>query len=543
MSMIERGRAAFDGRAWGRARELLAAADVESPLSADDLALLAMAAHLSGDDDFSDEVRHRLFHQCVEDSDAPGASRAAFFLGMSLMFRGEPAQGGAWIGRATDLAAALDDDCAERGYVLVPQGLGALGSGDAATALDHFDRALSIGTACGDTDLCSLGRLGRGQSQINLGRISEGLDTLDRAMVAVIAEEVSPLIAGIVYCGVVEACHEVGDLARSREWTRALSAWCNAQPDLVPFRGRCLVHRSEVLQLDGSWDESTVEAHRACAVLSDPPGQPPLGAALYQLAELQRLRGEVDEATRSYRRASELGHDPQPGLALLRLATGDPSAAAGTLARVLEEALLAERRPKVLAAHVEAALAAGQHDAAQRSVDELGELAAESPDLFITALAAMARGQNALGAKKAGLALAGLREAAQVWGELGAVYQVARARELIGRACALLGDLDTADLETSVAMTSFERLGAVLDVERITAEAPEQMDAGPGAGLTGRELEVLRHVATGKTNRKIAQQLFISEKTVARHVSNIFVKVGVSSRAAATAYAYEHDLL
>ncbi len=543
MSQIARGRAAFEARAWGQACVLLVAAEVESPLSADDLALLANAAQLSGDDDLSDEVRQRLFHQYVDDNDTAGASRAAFFLGMSLMVRGEPAQGGAWIGRATDLAATLDDDCAERGYVMVPQGLGALGSGDTATALDRFDNALSIGTACGDTDLCSLGRLGRGQSLINLGRISEGLDTLDRAMVAVIAEEVSALIAGIIYCGVVEACHEVGDLARAREWTRALSAWCNAQPDLVPFRGRCLVHRSEVLQLDGSWDESTAEALRACAVLSDPPGQPPLGAALYQLAELQRLRGKVDEATQSYRRASEFGHDPQPGLALLRLATGDPSPAAGTLARVLEEGLLAERRPKVLAAHVEAALAAGQHAAAQRSVDELAELAAESADAFITALAAMARGQIALVTNEARLALAGLREAARVWGELGAIYEVARARELIGRACATLGDLDTADFETSAAMATFERLGAIRDVERINAASPEEVGANTGAGLTGRELEVLRHVATGATNRKIAEQLFISEKTVARHVANIFVKVGVSSRAAATAYAYEHGLV
>lgn len=543
MSQVERGRAAFAARAWGEARALLAAADGESPLSGDDLALLAMGAHLSGDDEFSDTVRQRLFHHYVDDNDTPGASRAAFFIGMSLMLRGEPAQGGAWIGRASDLAATLDPDCPERGYVMVPQGLGALGSGDAVAALGHFEKALSIGTACDDTDLCSLGRLGRGQSLVNLGRVSEGLDALDRAMVAVVADEVSPLIAGIVYCGVIEACHDVGDVARSREWTRALSAWCDAQPELVPFRGRCLVHRSEILQLDGNWDESTTEALRACAVLSDPPGQPPLGAALYQLAELQRLRGEVDEATQSYQRASEFGHDPQPGLALLRVATGDPAAAAGTLARALEEGLLAARRPKVLAAHVEAALAAGQLDAAKRSADELAGLATGSADLFITALAAMARGRMALGMNEAAVALAGLREAAQVWGELGGVYEVARSRELIGRACALLGDRDTADLETTVAMATFERLGAVLDVERIDAASPEQADADLGAGLTGRELEVLRQVATGKTNRKIAQQLFISEKTVARHVANIFTKVDVSSRAAATAYAYEHDLV
>jgi ATP/maltotriose-dependent transcriptional regulator MalT len=537
---LERGRVAFEARSWEQARELLAAADADVPLAADDLALLSTAAHLSGDDALSDKSRQRLFHRCMDDDDTASASRAAFFLGMGLMTRGETAQGGAWIGRAVELAGTLEPMCVEQGYVLVPQGLGALESGDAEAALDHFSTALSIGTTCGDIDLCALGRLGSGQSLINLGRITEGLDTLDRAMVAVVAEEVSPIIAGIVYCGVVETCQQIGDLRRSREWTRALSTWCDRQPELVPFRGRCLVHRSEVLQLDGSWDQSTAEARRACALLSDPPGQPPMGAALYQLAELQRLRGDVDGATETYRRASEYGRDPQPGLALLRLATGRPDAAAGTLARVLAEGLLTEQRPRVLAAHVEAALAAGQRDAAQRSADQLAELASAG-DSFIVARARTARSRIALADHDAETALVGLREAARVWAELGAVYELARTRELIGRACALHGDRDTADLETSAAMATFERLGAVLDVARIEA-ASEPDHVSRGTGLTGRELEVLRHVATGDTNRKIAEELFISEKTVARHVANIFTKLGVSSRAAATAYAYEHDL-
>lgn len=541
MSRLERARAAVEERAWREARDLLVAADAESPLATEDLALLATAAHLCGDDDLGDEIRQRLFHECLREDDRPGASRAAFSLGMDLMLRGEPAQGGAWIGRASELAAGLDPDAAERGYVMLPHGLAALGAGDAETALGHFEQALSIGTTAEDTDLCSLGRLGRGQSLLSLGRVTEGLETLDRAMVAVIAEEVSPAIAGIVYCGVVEACHDIGDLGRSREWTRALAAWCDRQPDLVPFRGRCLVHRSEVLQLDGSWDQSTDEAVRACALLSDPPGQPPLGAAVYQLAELQRLRGEVDEATRSYRRASECGRDPQPGLALLRLATGDADAAERTLARVLDEGLLAQQRPGLLAAHVEAAVSAGRHDAARRSADELADLAAQGTNGFIVALARMARARVALVENEAERALAGLREAAEIWGGLGAVYEVARTRELIGRACAMLGDLDTAELETSTARATFERLGATPDVERIDV-ASRHFDAGAAAGLTGRELEVLRQVATGKTNRKIAEELFISDKTVARHIANIFAKIGVSSRAAATAYAYEHDL-
>ena len=540
---VERGRAAFAERAWVQARETLAAADGESALDGDDLSLLAVAAHLSGDDDLSDTTRQRLFHLCRDGGDAAGAARVAFFLGMSLITRGEQAQAGAWIGRASELAEALEPTCAERGYVMVAQALGALGSGDATTGLALFEQVLSIGTSCADTDLATLGRLGVGQATLNLGRIKEGLAELDRAMVAVIAEEVSPIIAGIVYCAVVEACHGIGDLGRAREWTRALSAWCDSQPDLVPFRGRCLVHRSEILQLDGSWDQATAEAVRACAVLSDPPGQPPLGAALYQLAELQRLHGDVDRAGQSYRGASEYGREPQPGLALLRLATGDPSAAAGTLARVLAEGLLAEQRPRLLAAHVEVAIVAGRHEDARHSADELGEAAASDAEPFLAALAAMSRGQVALAERDANAALPGLREAVRLWGELGAVYEIARARELIGQACAILGDLDSADLEMSAARATYERLGAVLDIARIDAAIPEPESPGPGAGLTGREIEVLRHVASGQTNREVAEQLFISEKTVARHVSNIFTKVDVASRSAATAYAYEHDLV
>ncbi len=301
-----------------QARQLLVAADEESPLATEDLMLLAMAAQLSGDNELSDVVRKRVFYQCQADDDTAGAARASFFLGMSLMNRGEHAQGGAWIGRAGELAASLEPRCAEVGYVMVARALGALGSDDAAAALTLFEEVLSIGTACADSDLSALGRLGVGQAMLNLGRIDKGLVSLDQAMIAVIAEEVSSLIAGVVSCGVLEACHDIGDLARSREWTRALSTWCERQPDLVPFRGRCLVHRSEILQLDGRWEEATDEAVRACAVLSDPPGQPPLGAALYQLAELQRLHGELEAAMQSYRRASECGREPQPGLALLR---------------------------------------------------------------------------------------------------------------------------------------------------------------------------------------------------------------------------------
>lgn len=543
MSALERGRAAHEQRAWRQAVEQLAAADVEDPLEPDDLELLATAAQLSGDDETSDATRQRLYHLCLEEGDTARATRSAFMLGMALMNRGEPAQGGAWLGRAGELAATLDPGCAERGYVLVPRGLQALGGGNPQEALELFDRVRQIGAGCGETDLVAVGRLGTGQSLLALGRLDDGLASLDAAMVAVVADELTPWISGVVYCGVVEACHTIGDLARSREWTRALSAWCDSQPDLVPFRGRCLVHRSEILQLDGSWDLALDEAQRACALLAEPPGQPPLGAAWYQLGELQRLRGETEAAEDSYRRASDHGHEPQPGLAVLRAATGNADAAETSLARLLSEGRLRDRLPRLLSSHVEVALAARRPEAAKRSFDELTELASGSSAGPIAALAAVAGAQLAIERSDAQAALVRLRGAVELWTDLGGVYEVARARELIARACALLGDLDTADLELAAARSTYERLGAAGDVKRVDADAPDVPDPASGSGLTGRELEVLRHVANGETNREIAEQLYISDKTVARHVANIFIKLEVSSRTAATAYAYEHDLV
>ncbi len=404
MSTLDRGRGAFEERAWSRARDLLTAADARISLESEDLLRLGEAAQLCGDDETSDAVRQRVFRDCRQAGNVEMAARAAFFLGMHMMTRGDSAQGGAWIGRAVELVEQLDHECPEQGYVMVPMALRALGSGQESEALEMFAHVLDVGDRFDDEDLRALGQLGVGQSLLQLGRIPEGLDGFDRVMVSVVAGEVSSLIAGIVYCAVVEGCHDIGDLARSREWTRALSVWCEGQPDLVPFRGRCLVHRSEILQLDGDWDAAKAEATRACAVLADPPGQPPLGAALYQLAELERLGGDVQAATETYRRASEHGRDPQPGLALLRMTTGDPAAADATLARVLAEGV-SVHRPSVLAARVETAVAAGDLVAAAATADELTTITAGDAARSLTALAATARGRLGLAVGQPRIAL------------------------------------------------------------------------------------------------------------------------------------------
>ncbi len=384
--------------------------------------------------------------------------------------------------------------------------------------------------------------MGRGRTSIFLGRTAEGVALLDEAMVAVTAGEVSPIIAGDIYCSVIEACQEIFDLRRAQEWTAALGEWCEAQPDLVLYRGQCLVHRAEIMQLHGTWSDAMHEAERACERLAQPPGQPAIGAALYQVAELHRLRGEFVKAEDAYRRASQHGREPQPGLALLRLAQGQVDAARATIRRVVDEAQDRVTRSRLLAPYVEILLASGDVDAARAAADELSEIASNLDAPLLRAAAAHSQGAVLLAEEDAPAALAALRDAGAAWQELEAPCEAARVRVLVGLACRRLGDEDTAAMELDAARQAFGELGAAPDLAHVR-ELSREAVPGDAGGLTSREVEVLRLVATGKTNRAIADELFISEKTVARHISNIFTKLGLSSRSAATAYTYEHGLV
>ena len=538
---LDRGREAFEREAWATASDELTVADGQSPLDADDLERLSLAAYLSGRDAQSLETLERAHQAHLLNNDPVRAARCAFWLGMSLNYHGEVARAGGWIARGQRLVDDGKLDCAERGLLLLPTAFATLFGGGPAAAYEIFAQAGTIGDRFADRDLIALARHGQGQSLIRAGDRAGGFALIDEVMAAVAADEAGPLVTGLIYCAVIETCHDVFDLRRAHEWTAALTRWSARQPELVPFRGQCLVHRSQVMQQTGAWPEAMQEARQACHWLSTPTVQPALGAAMYQMGELHRLRGETDEAEAAYRKASECGHYPQPGLALLRLAQGRLAAAVAAIRGASNEVTDRLIRARILAAYVEIALVNEDVATARTASDELTDIAdAEAP--LLAAMAGHARGAVLLAEGEAQAALDALREASAGWRALGLRYDGARARVLIGRARRALGDDDTAELDVDAARAVFVELGAMPDLDEL-----DRLDPSPpldtGAGLSPRELQVLRLVATGMTNQAIAAELVLSERTVARHVSNIFVKLGLSSRSAATAYAYEHHMI
>ncbi|HTE69328.1 MAG TPA: LuxR C-terminal-related transcriptional regulator [Actinomycetes bacterium] len=538
---LARGREAAGRLAWADAYTALALADRSSSLAGKDLELLATAAYLLGRVNDCLRALQRAQQLHAERGDLRRAARCAFWLVFHLINQGELTQASGWLARANRLLEH-EQECAERGYLLLPVALQHVVAGDYAGARRTAARAAAIGRHAGEADLVALALQLRGRAMVREGRVSEGLVLLDETMVAVVAGELSPPAAGTVYCSVIDACQEIMEWRRAHEWTAALAAWCGKQPDMVTFTGQCLVHRAEILHLHGAWPQAVEEARRAGERLVQGADGYATGAAFYRQAEVYRVLGDFTAAEDAYQQASRWGREPQPGLALLRLAQGRTDAAAAAIRRVLAETSEKFRRARLLPAQVEIMLAVGEVKAAADAASELTGIASGYETAALRAVADHAHGAVLLAEGDARAAVVALRGAWQVWRELEAPYEAARVRVLVGLGCRALGDEEAAAMELDAARGVFAQLGATPDLARLET-LDGRAGAAKGHGLTARELQVLRLLAAGKTNHAIATDLVLAEKTVDRHVTNIYTKLGVSSRAAATAYAYQHRLL
>jgi len=534
---IEVARAAVEREAWEEAYEAFGAVDA-STYSPEDWRDLADTAWWLGKIDEALSARQHAYTGFAAAGDEASAGWAAGHLCIEHFLREEPAVGAGWFARAQRHARSMPD-CVELGWVALLEATVARFSGDLDGAIPLVERATDFGQRFGDRDLVGMAVHTHGMILVAMGRVGEGVAMLDEAMTSVIAGELSNYYTGAVYCNVIEACMSIADVGRAAEWSVAAQAWADSMPPSSPYPGICRINRAMIATLRGEWPEAEAQAVRAAEELSFSPSLHAL--ALYEMGDVRRRLGDLAGAEEAFEHAHALGMEPQPGLALLRLAQGKVDAAIAAL-RIAASGgartpLAASRLQWAL---VDAALAAGDLETARKAARDLREMTGAIDAPIVAASASTVEGSVRLAEGDVPGALAALRDACATWQDLKLPYEAARARMLYGLALRAAGDEDDARLELRVALTAFERLGAAADAVKAS-----DLLAPPTAlprGLTPREAEVLRLVAAGKTNRDIAVELVISEHTVARHLQNMFGKLDVSSRSAATAFAYEHGL-
>ena len=520
---------------WAEACVQFAAADRAEQLDADDLERYAEAAQILGRGDEAIQLLRRAFNLRIAAREVDRAIVSAFWLFQALIINAEFARARGW---AAQVRRSMPD--VDNGWFLFTEAYFLIPAGDYDQAAQLLARAAAMGSRSRETDLIAFATTVWGRALIKAGRLEEGLSRLDEAMLPVVERDTSPRATSMMYCSAIATCHEAREFGRAREWTHALGAWLDSQPRLGgAYFGNCRIYRAYLMCLRGSWREALDEVAFVCDDLSGNYGQLVAGHAHYQLAEIHRLLGNP-EADASYRRAAELGAQTQPGLSLLRLAQGELDKAVLGIRRALAETSGQLERLDLLTAAVTIMLAAGDIDAARQATAELAGIAAVYTTPGVQADFAAARGAVALSDGDPATALPLLRSAARFWREIDAPHAVARVSVLIGLACRAVGDEDAAEVELTSARSTFARLGAHPDVRRVEQLLHPAQAVGP---LSAREIEVLMLVAAGKTNRAIATELFVSERTVHRHVSNIFDKLGVHSRTAAASYAIQHHLV
>lgn len=530
---------AFAQSKWSECFEILSELNRRSELAPEGLEMLSTAAFMLGRIEDMLSALEKAHRGYLDSGQIFPAVRTALWLANNLASHDKSAQASGWMERAERLMEPVEEDRPERGYMLIPSMFRYIEARDYEKAVHVAVEAASIGRRLGDSELVALAMHINGRALVRQGKAPEGLKLLDEVMIAVTGDELSPMVTGLVYCSVIESCYEIGEVRRAAEWTMALSAWCDGQPDLVAFTGQCLAHRAEIMQLHGVWPGALEQASAA----HERNARGPIAAqAYYQEAEIRRLQGDLGRAEEAYRNVSLHGGDPQPGLARLRLAQGNPDAAAASLSRALTEASELIARLPILPAYVDVMVAIGDLSSAQTACEELETIATDTAVELHRARSRYARGIMDLAAGDPGSAIPSLRVAFATWHALEVPHEAARTRTALGRALAAVGDGDAASLEYEGARAIFADLGAtpeMLEVEALSGSGRHRLPRD----LTSREVEVLRLLSSGDTNRSIAEKLVVSERTVDRHVSNIFAKLAVSTRSAATSHAIRHRLV
>jgi ATP/maltotriose-dependent transcriptional regulator MalT len=540
MDPLAQARDALDRQDWQAGFDLLVGASSpngDPAVDAERFDLLADAAWWLGRLDDCIDSREQAYALYDELGEHRRAGQCAVWLFEHHAFRASPAIAGAWLRRARR-ALEADEECPEFGALLLREAEVTDGGGDYETAASLAERGVELGRRLRSADLEAEGLQTWGRVLINQGRPADGFALLDEAMLLALGGRLSPYSTGKVYCSLISACEELGDLARAAEWTTATARWAERHPFAV-FPGLCRVHHASALQWRGEWAEAEREAERARDELAE-INLPNAAAAYAEIGDIRRRLGDLDAAEAAFAEADRLCSQPRAGLALLRLAQGQPDRATSIITDALEGATHNRLAgAKLLAARAQIAVALGDLATAAAAVDELEAIADAFESAALQAMAASARGRVQLteGNADAG---ATLRAAVARWTELGVPYEIATARTLLGQACRDVDDEMGAVAAFDAARGLFDELGVGLEARE--TPSPRNPAALP-AGLTSREAEVLRLVAAGHTNKEIAGALFLSDKTIARHVSNIFTKVGVSTRSAATAFAFEHDLV
>ncbi len=536
---IDAARAAYSSNSWADATDLYLQADAEAALDVPDLEALTWAAGLAARDAEMLAALERLYVVYERRGDHENSARTAFWCGLRNMMIGEVGLGSGWLHRAATHADATPQDCVQRGYLMLPKVFMHRARGDYDAAIEVADGALSIGEKAGDDDLIALAGSLKGSLLFRLGRIDDGYGPIDEAMLLADSDRLSPLVCGVCYCEIVASCCRVQEMVRAREWTAILDAWCRCNPQAKAFNGVCQVHRAEVLQLEGKWDKAFAEAECAGEGLKGTTEQTAMATAAYRRGEILRLRGEFADAELEYRSAGEIGIDPQPGLALLRLAHARENEAAAMIRRAIETAADMPDKVALLPAGIEICIACRDLDRAEELCTELAKIA----DLFgteiLVRIADQGCGALALARGDAAGGVAALARARSYWSAFGAPYLAARLRVDIAGGYLELGDAESAALELEAAEKTFLELGAEPDLARLRKLRGNRAPGEP----TDREREVLVLLAEGCSNRDIAHALGLSPKTVNRHVENIFNKLGVSSRSAAVAKALKSGMI